>query len=86
MFAINAALLQLLVLGVNSIDVSYETPDGRFSVISDGSNFVKFQVPNLRYVGTSNLPLEGTVSPDNVVDSTNMLSETTFAMPYRAAG
>ncbi len=78
MIAITAALLQLVVLRVSSIEVSYETPDGRFSVISDGSNFVKFQVPNLRYVGTTNLPVEGTVSPDNVVNSTNMLSGTTF--------
>ncbi len=31
MFAITATLLQLLAL-VGSMDVSYETPDGRFSV------------------------------------------------------
>ena len=31
-------------LGVGSIVVSYETPDGRFSVIPDGLNFVKEQI------------------------------------------
>ncbi len=44
MFAITTTLLQLLVLGVGSMDVSYETPDGRFSVIPDGLNFVKEQI------------------------------------------
>ncbi len=62
MFANTATLLQLLVLGVGSINVSYETPDGRFSVIPDGSNFVKFQVPKLKYVRNTNLLQEGVVA------------------------
>lgn len=44
------------------MDVSYEILDGRFSVIPDGSNFVKFQVPKLKYVGTTNLLQQGVVA------------------------
>lgn len=64
-----------------NIAVSDYTPDGRFSVLSNGSEFIKFQVPNLRYVGTTNLPVEGKLAPSHIEGDSNMTAGTNFANP-----
>lgn len=66
---------------ISRIAVSDDTPDGRFSAISHGSGFIKFLVPNLRYVGTTTLPLEGKLAPSRMQSHSNMTAGTTFANP-----
>ena len=56
------------------------TPDGRFSVIAGNATYVKFQTPDVRYLGTSNLPEEGTIQPVTVFDNgTNFVATSVFA-------
>ncbi len=61
------------------IAVTDDIPDGRSSVISHGSGFIKFLVPNLRYEGTTTLPIEGKVTPSRMQGDSNMTAGTTFA-------
>ncbi len=64
---------------LSRIAVTNDIPDGRFSVISHGSGFIKFLVPNLRYEGTTTLPIEGKVTPSRMQSDSNMTAGTTFA-------
>ena len=74
-------LAQLAIMTASGIDLTPDTPDGRFSVVPNGSSFIKFQVPNLRYVGTTDLPVEGTVAPTYMVKDSNMIAGTMFSNP-----
>lgn len=63
------------------IALTDDTPDGRFSVISHGSGYIKFLVPNLRYMGTTTLPTEGKLTPSCMDSDSNMTAGMSFANP-----